>query len=585
MAVVAAARAPAAGVAAAARAGPAARTPAVAPPAAAAGRAAAGASAAPSEAAAPETAAAPEAAAAHGGGAGGSAGGARGGSGGSAGSAGAGGSAGSRRWQRRRDRRTRRHERRNRRRNSRRRRRTRRPGRNGRSNRRNRRWADRVHICPREHLDATAAEQRRGRQLHDREVPRLRPGHLGSDGGPRYRQPFTANFTVAADGSGTHTSVQAALTAAASGSARRYILVKPGTYREVVSISGSTPITLYGADADATRVVIVNNRSAGDAGGTAQSATFTTKAAGMQLMNLTISNDFATPTSGSNIQAVALYTTGDKTVLQNVRLHGFQDTFYVDSPSATAIARVYIKDSFIEGDTDFIFGRAVAVFDGGTIRYLSSRKGTGSGVHFAPSTHVDNMYGFLAIRVQLHRRRHRAVEQDRARPFLGSEQHDADPQRAGRRSRVDARRSHLADRPVGRRRHIRPRLQRHRKPVRRVLQQRTRRRSLGARHSCFSRATWKRPSHSSYLPPPSGRRVGSSASVSVLRPRVVARDVLDGGQPGRDVKTARDGEPTSQRRSGSCWRPASSDPASRRGWRRSRSRRPRTPRPRRTSSS
>src|SRR4029077_153071 len=35
---------------------------------------------------------------------------------------------------------------------------------------------------------------------------------------------FTANYTVAADGSGTHTTVQAALNAV-SGSARRYILV------------------------------------------------------------------------------------------------------------------------------------------------------------------------------------------------------------------------------------------------------------------------------------------------------------------------------------------------------------------------
>ena len=210
---------------------------------------------------------------------------------------------------------------------------------------------------------------------------------------------FTPNFTVASDGSGTHTSVQAALTAAASGSTRRYILVKPGTYRGVVSLSGSTPITLYGADGDASRVVIVNSASSGDAGGTAQSSTFTSKAAGLQLMNLTVSNDFATPTSGSNIQAVALYTTGDKTVLQNVRLHGFQDTLYVDSSSATAIARVYIKNSFIEGDTDFIFGRAVLVIDGGEIHYLASRKGTGSGVHFAPSTHVNNMYGFLATHV------------------------------------------------------------------------------------------------------------------------------------------------------------------------------------------
>ncbi len=210
---------------------------------------------------------------------------------------------------------------------------------------------------------------------------------------------FTANFTVAADGSGTHTTVQAALTAAATGTARRYVLVRPGTYPEVVSIAGSTPITLYGADTDATRVTIVSGRSAADAGGTGQSATFTTRAAGFQLMNLTISNNFATPASGTNIQAVALLTTGDKTVLENVRLHGFQDTLYVDSPSATAIARVYIKNSFIEGDTDFIFGRAVMVIDGGTIRYLSSRRGTSAGVIFAPSTHVDNMYGFLVTKV------------------------------------------------------------------------------------------------------------------------------------------------------------------------------------------
>jgi pectinesterase len=176
-------------------------------------------------------------------------------------------------------------------------------------------------------------------------------------------------------------------------------LVKPGTYREIVSVSGSTPITLYGAGADASSVVIVNGRSAGDAGGTGASATFTSKAPGLQLKNLTVSNDFSAPASGSNLQAVALYVSGDQTVLENVRLHGFQDKFYADSSSPTAIARIYVKSSFIQGDTDFIFGRAVLVIDGGTIHYLSSRKGNGAGVHFAPSTHVDNPYGFLAIGV------------------------------------------------------------------------------------------------------------------------------------------------------------------------------------------
>jgi pectinesterase len=206
---------------------------------------------------------------------------------------------------------------------------------------------------------------------------------------------FTPTFTVAANGSGTHTTVQAAIDAT-SGSTRQYILIKPGTYREVVSVtSGKPPITLYGLDNDATKVVIVNNQTATSAGGTAQSATFTSKANGFQVLNLTISNDYPSPNSTS--QAVALYTTGDATVLENVRLHGFQDTLYLDTPAATTVSRVYIKNSFIEGDTDYIFGRATVVIANSTLNYLSSRKGTGSGVYLAPSTHVDNPHGFLMI--------------------------------------------------------------------------------------------------------------------------------------------------------------------------------------------
>ena len=204
---------------------------------------------------------------------------------------------------------------------------------------------------------------------------------------------LTPNFTVAADGSGTHTTVQAAL-GAATGSARRYILVKPGTYREQVSYSGTTPVTIYGEGTDATQVVIIHNMSAAQGA----SQTFAVRSSGFQIMNMTISNDFPTPASGTNIQALALQTTGDKIVLQNVRLHGFQDTVQLQSPSATTIARVYIKNSYIEGDTDYIFGNATVVIDGSEIHYLSSRRGAGAGVILAPSTSVDNSLGFLLIR-------------------------------------------------------------------------------------------------------------------------------------------------------------------------------------------
>ncbi|HEX7452385.1 MAG TPA: pectinesterase family protein, partial [Polyangiaceae bacterium] len=181
----------------------------------------------------------------------------------------------------------------------------------------------------------------------------------------------------------------------ATGSARRYIQVKPGNYRGKVTYTGSTPLTIYSTDKDATRVVIVNSQSAADAGGTPKSATFMSSSPGLQLLNLTVSNDFATPPSGSNIQAVALYVTGDKTVLENVRLHGFQDTLYADTASDTKPSRVYIRSSFIEGDTDFIFGAASLVIDSSELHYLSSRNGSGSGVYLAPSTRVANPYGFL----------------------------------------------------------------------------------------------------------------------------------------------------------------------------------------------
>lgn len=208
---------------------------------------------------------------------------------------------------------------------------------------------------------------------------------------------FTPTFTVAADGSGTHLTVQAALDAA-SGSERQYIRVEPGTYRETLSLTNSAPpITLYSLASDPSDVVLVEGKSAADAGGTSGSATFTVKSAGFQAFNLTISNDFPTPASGSNLQAVALHTQGDRTVLENVVLHGYQDTLYLDTLSDTTVARVYIKNSFIEGDTDFIFGRATVVIEGSTIHYLSSRKGTGSGIHLAPSTHVNHPYGFLLI--------------------------------------------------------------------------------------------------------------------------------------------------------------------------------------------
>ncbi len=224
---------------------------------------------------------------------------------------------------------------------------------------------------------------------------------------------LTPTFTVAADGSGTHTTVQAAVTAAKAtgGTARAYILVTPGTYRELVCVDGNVPMTIYGAGDDPTRVTIAFDNYNGKTVdplrtnacnipttatyGTSGSSTFFVKSAGFQAMNLTIANDFDEGALTANIQAVALTTQGDQDVFQNVRVLGNQDTLQVKSASVATIARVYFKDSTIAGDTDFIFGRAAAVFDGCTINYVAGRKTNST--YIAPSTETLHPYGFLII--------------------------------------------------------------------------------------------------------------------------------------------------------------------------------------------
>ncbi len=224
---------------------------------------------------------------------------------------------------------------------------------------------------------------------------------------------YSATYTVAADGSGTHSTVQAAISAAnsAGGSERAYILVKPGTYRELVCVKGAVPITLYGEDSDASQITIVfdnyngksvdtakTNACASPGGatyGTSGSTTFFVHAAGFQAQNLTIANDFAEGSLTSNIQAVAATVQGDRAVFQNVHFVGNQDTLQVKTSGSGTIARSYFKNCAIDGDTDFIFGRGTAVFDGCTITYVSGRKLDGA--HLAPSTEGANPFGFLII--------------------------------------------------------------------------------------------------------------------------------------------------------------------------------------------
>lgn len=121
---------------------------------------------------------------------------------------------------------------------------------------------------------------------------------------------------------------------------------------------------------------------------------------GFHLANLTVTNSLLDNVDGGPHQGVALRTDGDKVQIENVRLIGRQDTFFVNTSDrknryvTDRISRVFIKDSYIEGDVDYVFGRANAVFDNVHFHTVSSRQKNEAFV-LAPNTLPDNSYGFL----------------------------------------------------------------------------------------------------------------------------------------------------------------------------------------------
>jgi len=78
-----------------------------------------------------------------------------------------------------------------------------------------------------------------------------------------------------------------------------------------------------------------------------------------------------------------------------VRILGNQDTLLVNAPSASAVRRLYVRDSYVEGDVDFIFGRGTMVFQNGTVHSLTRGSSSNNGYLTAAATDIGNRYGFL----------------------------------------------------------------------------------------------------------------------------------------------------------------------------------------------
>jgi len=231
------------------------------------------------------------------------------------------------------------------------------------------------------------------------------PALLKSGAGPRGSLGTTATttaaaaattLTVAKDGSGQYSTVQAAVNAVpANNPSRVVIAVKPGTYRETVKVPSNKPhVTIQGTGAGRKDTVIVHNNASGTPKpgggtyGTGGSATVAVEADDFQARNLTIANDFDEKANQhiSGHQAVALRTASDKVFLDSVIVEGDQDTLLLDTAAKDRLGRVYMTNSYVVGNVDFIFGRATAVIDHSVITLKKRWDGTSAGYVTAPST-------------------------------------------------------------------------------------------------------------------------------------------------------------------------------------------------------
>ncbi len=200
------------------------------------------------------------------------------------------------------------------------------------------------------------------------------------------------DVTVAKDGSGTYTTVQAAVDAAPTGRTTAYtIFIKNGTYKEIINAPSNKPFLQFIGESVANVILTYDNYSgkpfpSGGTYGTSNSASTTINATDFAAVNITFEN-----TTGEAPQALAINVNGDRCAFKNCRFLGGQDTLLANG---TGSKRQYFKQCYIDGTVDFIFGSAVALFEDCTI-YPKTRTSAGSSYMTAANTSAGQAYGYV----------------------------------------------------------------------------------------------------------------------------------------------------------------------------------------------
>ncbi len=194
---------------------------------------------------------------------------------------------------------------------------------------------------------------------------------------------------VAADGTGDYKTVQEAIDAAPAGRAFPWLIfIKNGEYKGHVDVPSNKPyLHFIGQERD--KVIITDDKLCGgdNALHVSVGATVVVNSNNCYFDNLTLENSWGHDKQAGP-QALALNTTGDRTVFKNVAMLSYQDTWITPS---TSNYRVYAKDCFIEGAVDFIYNSGNIYIDNTTL-YINRKSG---GYIVAPSHAADVKWGYV----------------------------------------------------------------------------------------------------------------------------------------------------------------------------------------------
>lgn len=178
---------------------------------------------------------------------------------------------------------------------------------------------------------------------------------------------------VAQDGTGNFATVQDAIDNAPTNATVPYtIFIKAGHYHEHLYIPKDKP-WLYLIGEDKTKVRISDDRVSGGPNGCPVdvAATLVSHATDGYFTGITFENSWGTR-NNDGPQALALYTKCDRTIVNDCAMLSFQDTYRTANVKDE---RNFVKDCFIEGAVDFIYGQGNVFFDHCTLNIVLKNGG------------------------------------------------------------------------------------------------------------------------------------------------------------------------------------------------------------------